>query len=131
MLFRLCDFRSNLCVLFTQESIQSCSYLFAEHRICDPTPFVKSTKVLHHKHCRSYAVQCILQCTCSYNARCTLADLMSRFTSDYVGMSEANQDEAFRRHVRTPLAFAEWRAMRTFTLVGTVKESYLLHFPLK
>ena len=40
--------------------------------------------------------------------------------------SEVNRDKAIRRRVGTPFTLAEWRAMRTFTLVGTVKDSYSL-----
>ena len=45
--------------------------------------------------------------------------------------SEANRDEAIRRHVGTPFTLAKWRVMRTFSSVGTVEEFYLLELPLK
>ena len=60
-------------------------------------------------------------------ARFTLADPTPRLASDVV----RGKSGTIRSRVGTPFTLAEWRAMRTFESVGTVKESYLLQLPLK
>ena len=66
-------------------------------------------------------------CTEHY-ARFTFADLTPRLGS---GVVEGKSGQNHRPPRRDPFTLAEWRAMRVFASVGTVKESHVLQLPLK
>ena len=73
-------------------------------------------------HCE--AVDCCFDWSVLY-ARFTLADPTPRLASDVVG-GKSGQCRSIGTHSHWPNG-----AMRTFALVGTVKESYLLQLPLE